>query len=52
MQLLTVTTEVALGLGRRRAGWDHLGMGGSGGAPLSLRLDPPGWKDRQNVNFG
>lgn len=40
MQLLTTTTEVALGLGWRRAGKDHLGMGGRGGAPLSLRLDP------------
>lgn len=40
MQLLTTATEVALGLGWRRAGKDHLRMGGRGGAPLSLRLDP------------
>jgi len=37
----TATTEGALGLECRRAGKDHLGMGGRGGAPLSLRLDPP-----------
>lgn len=40
MRLLIATTEVALGRGWRRAGKDHLGMGGRGGAPLSLRLDP------------
>lgn len=34
------TTEAALGPEWRRAGKDHLGMGGSGGAPRSLRLEP------------
>lgn len=48
----TATAEGALGLGWRRAGKDHLGIGGRGGAPLSLRLDPPWWKNRQNINFG
>lgn len=36
----TATSEGALESRERRAGKDHLGMGGRGGAPLSLRLDP------------
>lgn len=40
MPLSITIIEVALGLGWRRAGKDHLGVGGRGGAPLSLRLDP------------
>lgn len=40
MCIQTATTQAASELGWRRAGRDHLGMGGRGGAPLSLRLDP------------
>lgn len=40
VQVLIEMTDIALRLGWRRAGKNHLMGGGRGGAPLSLRLDP------------